>query len=499
MLHKSSNPPTDSIPTENLSKFIKQTSTLFNSNPVLLQGLVLFILTTTLVFYNLKTPNHNVFDETYYIPSAQRYINGAFFLQSHPPLGKLLIALGQSIYQPDTGAEFINQQTLRDDWTNDMDITGYRIAPAVFGCFVPLLIYLILSKILKNNWLAFGLALLVAFDTTFLILARIAMLDVFLFFFIFLGIYLFILLQAFPQPDAKFYRLLAFFALVAACAANVKDTGLILFVPLAYLFFKYGWKKWKALLSIGAIFSTVFLTIYLGLWALHFSITPNLIGDYNHNVSHEYQQILDSISPDLNRAQGLAIKVFYAIKEHYIDLSGISEDEFTSPWYKWPLGGKAILFRWLTEEGTYFKSIVFVGNPITWLLSFLGVLFGTAAVLSDIFFKHLRENAIRSKRLLVFFVSLYWLYLIPFWPNSRATYIYYYIPAMIFGLIILGLSLSLTEWFSSSTAKWLISIAIICVVITFWIYRPFIYYLPLTLQQYGWRTLWPIWQLPYPG
>jgi dolichyl-phosphate-mannose--protein O-mannosyl transferase len=32
-------------------------------------------------------------DENYHIPSAQKYLDGVMYMEPHPPLGKLLIAL----------------------------------------------------------------------------------------------------------------------------------------------------------------------------------------------------------------------------------------------------------------------------------------------------------------------------------------------------------------------------------------------------------------------
>src|SRR5215468_9028197 len=63
-------------------------------------AVILWGITAFLLLPNLGYPRAVVFDETYMIPRAQRYMQGVFFQESHPPLGRLAIALGQLIVHP---------------------------------------------------------------------------------------------------------------------------------------------------------------------------------------------------------------------------------------------------------------------------------------------------------------------------------------------------------------------------------------------------------------
>ena len=63
-----------------------------------LPHLALLLITSVLIFYRLNVPQALIFDETYHIPSAQKYLNGVFYQENHPPIGKLLIAFGQLLY-----------------------------------------------------------------------------------------------------------------------------------------------------------------------------------------------------------------------------------------------------------------------------------------------------------------------------------------------------------------------------------------------------------------
>src|SRR5262245_13309398 len=61
---------------------------------------LLWGIASALLLPFLSYPRAVVFDETYMIPRAQRYMQGVFFQESHPPLGRLAIALGQLLVHP---------------------------------------------------------------------------------------------------------------------------------------------------------------------------------------------------------------------------------------------------------------------------------------------------------------------------------------------------------------------------------------------------------------
>ena len=61
---------------------------------------LLFVLFTSYFtyFHNYWVPSAPYWDENYYITDAQREMNGIFYMQIHPPLGKQLIALGEILF-----------------------------------------------------------------------------------------------------------------------------------------------------------------------------------------------------------------------------------------------------------------------------------------------------------------------------------------------------------------------------------------------------------------
>jgi dolichyl-phosphate-mannose--protein O-mannosyl transferase len=87
----------------------------------------------------------------------------------HPPLGKWLIGIGIKIFGND---EF-----------------GWRVSAAVIGTLSVVLIYLITKELFKSVFLSNIAAALMAFDGLALVMSRVALLDIFLMFFILLAFY----------------------------------------------------------------------------------------------------------------------------------------------------------------------------------------------------------------------------------------------------------------------------------------------------------------------
>ena len=137
------------------------------------------ILTFALSFrlWRLDTPKGYIFDEVYYVKNAYSLITsgveldqqGASEFVVHPPFGKWLIGIGIKLFGNN---EF-----------------GWRSSSALFGSASVLLIYLIAKRLFKSEFLALSAALLMAVDGLSLVMSRVALLDIFLMFFILLTFY----------------------------------------------------------------------------------------------------------------------------------------------------------------------------------------------------------------------------------------------------------------------------------------------------------------------
>jgi dolichyl-phosphate-mannose--protein O-mannosyl transferase len=130
----------------------------------------------TLRFFNLSHPPDRIFDELYYAEEAQdllRYgvewdpASNAPQYVVHPPLGKWLIAFGESIY--------------------GYNSLGWRFSAALAGTLSILMLILIAQRLFKSTILAGAAGLLMTLDGMHFVLSRTALLDIFLMFFVVLA------------------------------------------------------------------------------------------------------------------------------------------------------------------------------------------------------------------------------------------------------------------------------------------------------------------------
>jgi dolichyl-phosphate-mannose--protein O-mannosyl transferase len=132
----------------------------------------------TLRLWRLNLPKGYIFDEVYYAKDAASLITHGVELNEdgmaefvvHPPLGKWLIGIGIKLFG-----------------NNEL---GWRVIAAVVGSASVLLIYLIVQRLFNSLFLSNIAAALFALDGLHLVMSRVALLDIFLMFFILLSFYL---------------------------------------------------------------------------------------------------------------------------------------------------------------------------------------------------------------------------------------------------------------------------------------------------------------------
>jgi dolichyl-phosphate-mannose--protein O-mannosyl transferase len=190
------------------------------------------------------------FDEVYYATEAQELLrygyedNRGYMFIVHPPLGKWLIAGSEWLQGAITG-----HHTSTAYLSNSI---GWRLAPALFGCLGVIMMTRIVRRMLHSNLFGFLAGLLMALDGMSLVLARTAILDIFLQTFVIAGFGALVidrdkmrarlaalladgadLTDGVPTLGPRPWRLAGGVLLGLACA--VKWTGLSFFVALIVL------------------------------------------------------------------------------------------------------------------------------------------------------------------------------------------------------------------------------------------------------------------------
>jgi dolichyl-phosphate-mannose--protein O-mannosyl transferase len=127
-------------------------------------------------------------DETYYAKDAAAYLRHGSEdgFAVHPPVGKWLIGAGIKIF--------------------GNDAFGWRVAAALFGTLSVLVLYLLARRLWRSPWIAGAVALLLATDGLYFVQSRIAMLDIFLAFFVLVAFWLLVEDRARAGPDHRGIR-----------------------------------------------------------------------------------------------------------------------------------------------------------------------------------------------------------------------------------------------------------------------------------------------------
>src|SRR3989442_1312292 len=90
--------------------------------------LLLVTVAASLVYVlNFSHPAVPFWDERYYIVAAQKYLHGVYFIDLHPPLGKLLITLRERLFgQNAETTQFLNVTYYATDVPAGLSLLGLR-------------------------------------------------------------------------------------------------------------------------------------------------------------------------------------------------------------------------------------------------------------------------------------------------------------------------------------------------------------------------------------
>jgi dolichyl-phosphate-mannose--protein O-mannosyl transferase len=237
----------------------------------------------TCVFAGFGNPRSLFWDENYHIASANRYMREEYFMEYHPPLGKLIIALGEKIFNLNANLDtsmvsgFTEKACVggtcygKDDCPKDkqcviektvgndqdsipyisgmdvkykqgfvpqngqqaqFDFRGVRFFPVMFAWLASIVLFYIIYLLTKNQHVAFVFSLAYVFDNAIIVHSRGAMLDGIQLFFVLVS--LAYLIRSFQKNLYDFQHYIVFGLLVGLVVAT-KVNGLIL-APMVLLF-----------------------------------------------------------------------------------------------------------------------------------------------------------------------------------------------------------------------------------------------------------------------
>jgi dolichyl-phosphate-mannose-protein mannosyltransferase len=472
---------------------------------IALHGLLVLLIAYGTYFRNYWNPPALFWDENYHIASAYKYLNHVMFMEPHPPLGKLLIALGEYLFHPNTQID--TTSFLTTDYISNVpagfSFIGLRFFPVLLATLSSVLFFLILYNISKNSFISFLFSSFYLFDNALILQSRGAMLDSIQLFFV-LGTLLYFLLSL----EARKSKSLSYFVLglLAGLAISVKVNAAILLLLFFPLFcYQHRPLSLKILVSKLPVQAILFLTgsalVFCGIYYIHGMLGQTVLDNRYYSASDTYQQILnDKASSDpiyfpiILRDNLLYSKQYEAGVPKY---KPNDPNENGSLPYTWPFGDKAINYRWEVDNGAA-RYLYLVGNPLIWLSGLIGIVSAVGLLIVTLVFK----RPIYNKKLffiIIVLLALYISYMFSMMQIQRVLYLYlYFVP------LILSLLLSFTVYsyifekaIQLRDRRLIIGtvIFVLLIILTYAFFSPLTYYEPLTKDQFLMRSWFSFWHM----
>lgn len=403
--------------------------------------------------WNLGSPKGKIFDEVYYATNAQSLLQNGVEVDSksglaqfivHPPIGKWLIAIGIKLFGYN---EF-----------------GWRFAAAVIGSLSIVIMYFTAKRLFNNQLLSVFSAALISMDGLHLVHSRIALLDIFLLFFIQLAVLAFL--------HNKYWLT----ALALGLATSVKWSGLYVLIALALLVLINDYREHRYLGSENPIRKMAQKNFLLRF--LQFGIFPIFI-----YLTSWFGWFFTKTGWDRNWSTN-ALRSFWhyhaEILKFHANLSE-SHPYAANPW-SWLIQGRPTSFFYETPKNcggpNCSQEILALGTPILWWLA-------TIALFVTIGF-WISKREWQAEILLVVIGASY----LPWFTFQKRTMFSFY--AIAFEpFILLTLVFALSKILKNQR-KILIAIGAV-VLVNFLYFLPIFLGLPITYNSWHDRMWLPSW------
>lgn len=441
---------------------------------------ILIILALSLItrFAFFAYPAETVFDEVHFGKFVSGYFSGEYFFDIHPPLGKLLIAGVAKIsgFQPGFSFETIGQKFTDDSYK------WLRFLPKLAGALLPIVIFLIALELGISQKFAFLAGLITIFENSIIVQSRFILLDSFLLLFGFLGILFFLKYQKSisykrsPITNNSFLLLAGTFT---SLAASIKWTGFsfLAIILIFYIFYFLSSPKYNARASrLGLLLKGLFLLviipflIYFSIFAVHFSL---LSKPGPGNAFHP---------PDFQNSN--IFKKFLELNTELYQSNArlTASHPYSSQWYEWPFMVRSVYYWNGSASSPQAGSarIYFLGNPLIYWLSTIAVIYFLVN-----FFKNRKNFGF------LLLVIGYLLNLLPFIFIGRVMFLYHYLTALIFAILILAYLLDKSNF---GHKKFAFNAILISSIVLFLFFSPLTYGLAIPEWYYK-MTVWlPSWK-----
>lgn len=468
-----------------------------------------------MTFYRgYANPNAIYWDENYHIASAQKYIDGAMFMESHPPLGKMLLALGEVIVGKN--ADLDKSALIKTDYIKGEELpkgftfSGFRLMSALLMTLSVPFFFWILYYLTKNPHLSLLFCSLLLFDNALIMHTRGAMLEGIQLFFMLVAIWYLVRAISSGIIRLQDYAILGIFV---GLAISVKLNGAVLLMLFVFLYaydHREAIKNWQIVHLVKRLLITIpvsvipIILVFCFIFYLHIA-NGTKITKGTYKASEHYVELIkkgETTSLDAF-VTGLKDNLHYiaTYAEGVPRLDPCKKGENGSHATGWPLGKKSINYRWSknTEDGvTKVKYLYLQSNPIIWLSVFAGIFLGVILVVG----RAVYGTPVKDWRLfwwIAAFSGIYLSYMMAILQIERVMYLYHYFMPLLFAMINLVLvfayvfkeELAQKSWHTYLNAGFFV----LLIILTYWHFSPLTYYLPLSGDEFHLRQWFEFWQL----
>lgn len=456
---------------------------------------------------HLEEPRGPVWDESYYLASTQRYLEGTTQFASHPPLGLMLIAAGDAASganaRLDTHALGRDKKVPGADIPPGYDFAGVRVASGVFGVLGALAFFALMQALVRQPVTAALFSSLYLFDNALIAQFRAAHLDAFQITFCLSALVCFV--HAFRREGRAAPGLDLGLAVSCALASMVRANGIILILLAVMLVGRRllvrhrrggDWAFGRALRE-GLAMSAGFLVTATGIFVLHLTITTASPQYGSPAASQDARFITGAYDQFLRLRRPMSPEVVLTAARDYAnamnaDLQGVGMvDANGSAVLGWPFGQSPINYRWDADDHAT-RYVQLTPNPVGWWVGVLGVA-GAAMIVLTRWASHRTEPG-RETKLMAALLALYAAFMaLHLWLEAtRVLYLYhYFIGLMIsFALAALVFRQACRRWRAfGRIAGVVLAVFTALQVAAFSFYAPLTYHQPLTHDACRLRNL----------
>jgi dolichyl-phosphate-mannose-protein mannosyltransferase len=388
--------------------------------------------------YRLGFPPSILWDEKYFPTMANKYLQGVYQFDLHPPLGKFIIALGISL---------LGNEPL-----------GWRIMPTLFGlALLPLAAFLGWYS-LKERVGAMLVVTFFAAETIFIVHSRIGVMDIFVVFFV-LAAFL-----AALRAGSEGQVILT--SMLLGLAVAVKWAAFPVAVPVGYVL----WRKGLLRPFVGGLWISAVVYVAVVYVGALITITTNPI-----------QAWVWAWNWHVDAARKVTVVIPHT---------------WGSPWWSWPIMLRPIRFYYGANPEGLLQVIAAIGNPLIWWSSTLAVLVS----IFDIARKAVARKLSADDPIIPIVLGYVFL-LAPWVAGTRIPYIYNYLPIYPFAILALAYWLC-KIWNRPRWGPWVGVCFTLCVVAMTVFFLPLALAIPISeddLMRRVWIDYWFYYEKPVPG